>query len=305
MATEKKANKVSIIGLGQMGKKIAQLYIDAGFEVIVWNRSKSKASGLKNAKIADSVQEAITGSTLNIICVYDNNATIEILESLTDKKILVDKTILNLTTGSPEEASKIEEIITEQGGYYINGAIQVAPDQMGLNDTTILMAGNKNAYQQNKSSLDILGGNLKHLSENASASSAMDLATLTWLYGSYIGLIYAVKLCQQYGLKLEDFSAIIGEIIPGFTIFFKHEIDVINSGDYSITQSPLPISVAATKRIADSFKALNVNQEFPEILARILEEASQKGLENEELAAIIKVIEKKQRPNNGKSQPGR
>jgi len=292
MTTTKKSTKISIIGLGQMGKKMAQLYVDAGFEVIVWNRSKSRASDLKNVKIADNVLEAVKDSTLSIFCVSDNKAVLEILDGLTDKKVLIGKTVLNLTTGSPKEATEIEALINELGGSYINGALQVAPDQMGLENTTILVSGTRDAYLQNKSSLDILGGNPKYLSEKAAASSAMDLATLTWLYGSYIGLMYGVKLAQQYGLKLEDFSTIIGEITSGFTDFFKHEIDVINRGDYSITQSPLPISVAATQRIADSFKELNVMQEFPETLARILEEASNKGLGNEELAAIIKVIGK-------------
>ncbi|WP_423129216.1 NAD(P)-dependent oxidoreductase [Gaoshiqia sp. Z1-71] len=288
----KESNKVSVIGLGQMGKKLAQLYIDAGFDVSVWNRTRSKASDLENVKIVNSAFDAIKDSTISILCVYDNNAVLEILESITDNEIFAGKTILNLTTGSPNEASEIEAIITAQGGAYINGAIQVAPDQMGLNNTTVLLSGSRNVYLQNKSYLEVLGGNLKYLSEKPSASSAMDLAALTWLYGSYIGLIYAVTLCRRYDLKLEGFSAIIEEITPGYTDFFKYEIDVINRGDYRITQSPLPISVAATQRIADSFKELNVIQEFPEILAKILGEANRKGLDHEELAAIIKVIEK-------------
>jgi 3-hydroxyisobutyrate dehydrogenase-like beta-hydroxyacid dehydrogenase len=186
----------------------------------------------------------------------------------------------------------MEALITSQGGNYINGALQVAPDQMGHKDTTILVSGTKNAFLENKYSLDVLGGNIKYLGEKAAASSAMDLATLTWLYGSYVGLMYGVELSRQYGLKLEDFSAIIEEVTPGYTTFFKHQIDVINRGDYHITQSPLSISVAATRRIANSFKELNVMQEFPENIARILAEADRKGLYNEELAAIIKVIEK-------------
>ncbi|WP_257670422.1 NAD(P)-dependent oxidoreductase [Parapedobacter tibetensis] len=293
MKTTKKANgKVSVLGLGQMGRKLVQLYVDAGYEVTVWNRTKSKALDLENVKIADHAAEAIASSTLIIICVYDNKGTFGILESLADQQILAHKTIVNLTTGSPKEAGEIEKIISAHGGHYINGAIQAAPDQMGLENTTILLSGNKNAYQQHKGALDILGGNLKHLSEKAAASSAMDLATLTWLYGSYIGLIYGVKLSQWYGLNLEDYGTIIGEITPGFTEFFKYEIDVINREDYRITQSPLTISVAATQRIADTFKELDVLQEFPAVLANILEKADRKGLANEELAAIVKVIDK-------------
>jgi len=301
MTTSNELNRISIIGLGQMGKKIAQLYIDAGYEVTVWNRTKNKGSDLKDVKIANSAYEAMNSSKISIICVLDNNATFEILDSLTNKEFLVGKIIFNLTTGSPKEASEIEAIITNQGGEYFNGAIQVAPEQMGLKDTTLLVSGNRTIFLQHKSSLVILGGHIKYLGEKASASSAMDLATLTWLYGSYMGLIYAVTLCQQYNLKLEDFSAIVGEVTPGYTDFFKYEIDVIKRGDYRITQSPLSISVAATQRIADSFKELNVIQEFPQILAKILEKANRKGLDDEELAAIIKVIDS-QKANIGKTK---
>jgi 3-hydroxyisobutyrate dehydrogenase-like beta-hydroxyacid dehydrogenase len=293
MTTTKKSDKISIIGLGQMGRKLAQLYVDAGFEVTVWNRSKGKASDLTKVKMANTFFEAVTNSSLIIICVSDNAAVFGLLESVSDiNKIFTGKTVLNLTTGSPTEADEIEAFIISQGGSYINGALQVAPDQMGLKDTTILMSGAQNAFLESKYSLDVLGGNIKYLGEKAAASSAMDLATLTWLYGSYVGLIYGVELSRQYGLKLEDFSSIIEEVTPGYTTFFKHQIDVINRGDYRITQSPLSISVAATRRIANSFKELDVMQEFPENVARILAEADRKGLYNEELAAIIKVIEK-------------
>lgn len=286
------SKKISVIGLGQMGRKIAQLYLDAGFEVTVWNRTKGKAKDLNNIILVDDVSEAIKRSPISIICVYDNNGTLEILQSIKDKSILLNKTIVNFTTGSPKEAAEIETIVISQTGKYINGAIQVAPDQMGLENTTVLLAGNQNVYGQNKAILDVLGGNLKYLSETPSASSAMDLATLTLLYGSYIGLIYAVKLCQEYDLKLEDFSSIVGEVSPGYTDFFKYEIDVIKHGDFTITQSPLPISVAATQRIAESFKELEVLQEFPKVLANILNKANKEGLGNEELAALIKVISK-------------
>ncbi|MGS2764922.1 NAD(P)-dependent oxidoreductase [Sinomicrobium sp. M5D2P9] len=293
MKTAKKTiKKVSLIGLGQMGKKLAQMYMDSGYEITVWNRTREKTREFEDVNIAEHAQEAIARSPFIIICVYDNSATLSILNSLADQDVLEGKTIVNLTTGGPDETSEIEKIISTQKGNYINGAIQVAPDQMGLESTTVLLSGNKKAYDYQKPAFDVLGGNLKYLGEKAAASSAMDLATLTWLYGSYIGLIYGVSLGQKYGLNLEDYSQIIGEITPGFTEFFQYEIDVINRGDYRITQSPLPISIAATQRIADSFKELDVLREFPEAVKNILKHAGEKGLGNEELAAIVKVINK-------------
>ena len=39
-------NQISIIGLGPMGIKIAQLYLQKGFQVTVFNRTAAKADQL-------------------------------------------------------------------------------------------------------------------------------------------------------------------------------------------------------------------------------------------------------------------
>ena len=38
--------RIAFIGLGRMGHGMAGRYLDAGFEVAVWNRSKAKAEDL-------------------------------------------------------------------------------------------------------------------------------------------------------------------------------------------------------------------------------------------------------------------
>lgn len=285
---------ISIIGLGQMGRRIAQLYSEAGFDVTAWNRTTNKDFKLPQVKIAATLEDAIGQNLLTIICVYDNAATGQILKALPDPGILRGRTLVNLTTGSPNEVEALEKFLQQQGGNYLNGAIQVAPDQMGLPETTILMGGEPSSMKKYTADLKVLGGNLRVLGDAAAASSAMDLATLTWLYGSYMGLMYGVKLCQAFGLKLQDFAAIIEEIVPGFTAFFKHEINMISENNYEVTQSPLQISVSATKRIADTFKGLPVAQDFPQIISDILKQAdAEHGSKQNELAVLAKVIEKK------------
>ena len=294
MKTNYNDRKISIIGLGQMGKKIAELYVSAKFDVMVWNRTPSKAAGLANVGIAKSVEEAINHGSLHIICVYDNTGTEEIFNQLGNKQILTSKTIINLTTGSPAEVESLEEMVTKAGGYYLNGAIQVAPDQMGKSATTILLGGKSTTFEKVHEDLKVLGGNLRHLGEKASASSAMDLAALTWLYGSYVGLIYGIRLAQAFELKLEDFGKIIEEVVPGFTDFFKHQINTVSAENYDVTQSPLEISVLATKRIADTFESLPVAQEFPQIISSILQRTGSKyGGKGKELAIVLKAIERK------------
>jgi 3-hydroxyisobutyrate dehydrogenase-like beta-hydroxyacid dehydrogenase len=284
------SKRISVIGLGQMGKKIAEMFVQKDYDVTVWNRTEAKAKEVTAAKIAKRVEDALAQSTVSIICVYDNRAVLEILTGVKDRKVFSGKTIINFTTGSPEEVRKLESELAGLGVTYLNGAIQVAPDQMGLPDTTILMGGNRAAFDSCKEILDVLGGNIKFLGDHASASPAMDMATLSWVYGSFVGLMYGVALCQSEGINLKDYSTIIGEIAPGFLEFYKHEINMIREGNFNITQSPLSIRIGASQRIADTIKAMGSDTSFTDVIASLLLKAKDKGYEQEEVAALIKVI---------------
>ena len=69
--------KVAFIGLGRMGHGMAGRYLDAGFEVAVWNRSKTKAEDLiaRSARWAASPAEAADGADAVVTMVADDAAS--------------------------------------------------------------------------------------------------------------------------------------------------------------------------------------------------------------------------------------
>ena len=290
MSEKSSEKKVSIIGLGQMGKKLAQIYIGDGYDVTVWNRSPEKAQDLNAHRVASGVTEALDASDVIVICVLDNSIVFDLINRA--GSVLLGKTIINFTTGSPEEVKDLEASIKSAGGFYLNGAIQVAPEQMAMADTTILMAGNKSVFDKYRALLDKLGGNIKYLAENAAASPAMDLATLSWVYGSFLGLMYGVAFCRKEGINLDQYSTVIGEIAGSFLEFYKHEIKTITENNYNITQSPMSISIIASQRITDAAKSMGLDTRFTDSVAAMLANTKKHGLENEEVSALIKIVEK-------------
>lgn len=290
MSEKSSEKKVSIIGLGQMGKKLAQIYIGDGYDVTVWNRSPEKAQDLNAHRVASGVTEALDASDVIVICILDNSIVFDLINRA--GSVLLGKTIINFTTGSPEEVKDLEASIKSAGGFYLNGAIQVAPEQMAMADTTILMAGNKSVFDKYRALLDKLGGNIKYLAENAAASPAMDLATLSWVYGSFLGLMYGVAFCRKEGINLDQYSTVIGEIAGSFLEFYKHEIKTIAENDYNITQSPMAISIIASQRITDAAKSMGLDTRFTDSVAAMLANTKKHGLENEEVSALIKIVEK-------------
>jgi len=273
-----------------MGVKLAELLVNAQYSVHVWNRTLSRANALSGVLIQPEPDEAIAASRLIVTCVYDYQAMKNILHGIKNQSALAGKTIINFTTGSPKEAEEMEAWLNAHNAGYINGALQVAPDQMGLPHTTILLSGNPSVYSRHEDTLKVFGGNLKYLGPKALLASAMDLATLSWLYGSYVGLLHGVGLCQKSGLDLDAFKDILGEITPGFTEFFKHQIGVIKNNDFAVSQSPLAISVSATQRLYEAAKHYQLNTEFLSVIKDFLQMADRNGLGDKELASLIEIV---------------
>jgi 3-hydroxyisobutyrate dehydrogenase len=68
---------VAFIGLGRMGHGMAGRYVDAGFSVAVWNRSRAKAEDLiaRGARWAASPADAAVGADAIVTMVADDKAS--------------------------------------------------------------------------------------------------------------------------------------------------------------------------------------------------------------------------------------
>jgi 3-hydroxyisobutyrate dehydrogenase-like beta-hydroxyacid dehydrogenase len=93
-----------------MGSTIARLMLEAGYRTTVWNRTSAKADALvqQGAVLAPNAADAIDASPTTIICVYDYAATNNILQTEAVAAVLSGRTLIQLTTGSPQEARDAE-----------------------------------------------------------------------------------------------------------------------------------------------------------------------------------------------------
>lgn len=288
-------SNVTVIGLGPMGSKLADLLIDAGQTITLWNRTPGKAQPLieRGATLATSPSAAISASPTTIVCVFDYASVETVLSGEGFPSAMRDRLIINLGTGGPEEARRLESYVLEHGGRYLDGAIQAAPSQMGSDDTPLFVSGEHAHFGGAESLLRIFAGNLIYLGEKIDAAAYMDMATLSYVYGSYAGFLHGANIAKETGLDIAAYGSLVNAISPSFGAFFEHEANVIASGDFQITESPMRISIPAVRRILRTSEQLRINTEVPALIDGWLQRAATAGLADEELAALIKVV----RPN--------
>lgn len=284
--------QITVLGLGSMGQTLARLFLDKGYTVTVWNRTAGKADALaaRGALAAGSAAEAVRASPVAVMCVYGYRAADAILAMEGVAAALDGRLLVQLTTGSPQDARDAEAWAHRQGASYLEGAIQAAPDQMGQPDTPILVSGAEVVFRAAEPLLGVLGGGIVYLGGKASAAAAMDLATLSTIYGTLLGFLHGARVAEHEGFDVAEYGRIVAGIMPTFAGFLQHEGGVIQSGDFAISQSPMRISIEATQRILQTAQQAGISTEFPAFAAGLFKRADAAGLGGEEVAALIKLL---------------
>lgn len=106
-----KSSKIAFIGTGIMGAPIAEHILDAGYDVTVYTRTRSKAEGLlaKGAHWADGVVNAVTDADV-IFTMVGYPSDVEDVYLSSDGILRASKRgawMIDLTTSSPQLARDI------------------------------------------------------------------------------------------------------------------------------------------------------------------------------------------------------
>jgi 3-hydroxyisobutyrate dehydrogenase-like beta-hydroxyacid dehydrogenase len=131
---------------------------------------------------------------------------------------------------------------------------------------------------------------VRYLGEPVAAAAAMDLATLSYVYGAMLGFLHGARIAESEGFRVDLYGGLVAEISPSFGEFFRHEGAVIQSGRYEVSESPLRISVEATERLAQAARESGINSELPAFASGLFRRAMAAGHGDEEVAAVIKVL---------------
>lgn len=279
-------SEVSVIGLGLMGGALARALQQAGHDIAVWNRSPEKMQPFvdEGAQGAPNVAVAVTASPAILICVDDYTVTRRVLATDEVAPRLSGRTLIQLSTGTPQEAREAATWFGERGAAYIDGAILALPASIG-GDAQILVAGPEPDFRGVEQLLNSLGENLRYLGDNVGAPAALDLAWLSQRFGMILGGIHGINLCLSEGVGADVYAALFEE---GDRVRIVSE--VIAADGYRSPSATVRVWQGVLRRLQGQAQLARINKEFPQFGARIVERAITAGHGDEDVAALIKVF---------------
>ena len=278
----------TLIGLGAMGTAIANSLLKNKYDLTVWNRSPEKMKSLValGAKTTQSLKKAVISSQVIIVCISGYENANSLLNQPEVACLLKDKTIIQLSTGTPKEARNTEKLIHELGGNYLDASIMVYPKTLGSKEAQILVSGLTTVYEDCAAILSCLGGDIRYVGESIGAAAALDLAVLSRLTVITAGVLHGAHICEAEGVSLDTLANLYPEgdrarslVMAVHNDEYEHNISAsINTG------------IVCVSAIRDHSQDLGINHEVPSFILSLYQRAVDAGLKHQEAASLIKIL---------------
>jgi len=287
-------NEISVIGLGEMGAAIARTLLKNGYKVTVWNRTIEKAEKLagEGATVAKDAFTAVNASPVIITCVSTYETTRSILSDDKTASALAGRTLIELSTGTPQDARDAEFWFHSVGAEYLDGAIAATPNLLGKPNTPIFVSGAESVYRKNEATLKILGGGTNYVGESIGAAAAWDLGFLSFLWGTFLGFFHSARLFESEGIRVDNLGKMISDISPVIGEMLKHDSELIQNGTFDNPQASLEICATSVDLILKQAQDAGINAEIPAFNRKIFQKGIDAGYGKEGLAALIKTLRK-------------
>lgn len=251
---------VTVLGLGEMGSALAGALIDGGHPTTVWNRTSARAQSLaaRGAHVAPSAPEAVQSSELVVICLLDHVAVGEVLDVAGD---LSGRTVVNLTSQTPDQSRTTAAWVTDRGGAYLAGAIMADPDQIGTSDAHLYYAGPVEVFDKHRHTLTPLGGGTRFFGADPGLASLYLTGATALGYELLIGYLHTVALFGAEGIDAPTFTPVVAEVIGDIVAFLPVLADAIDDRTYPPDLGPLRTQAAIMGDLVDTREARGVDAE--------------------------------------------
>jgi 3-hydroxyisobutyrate dehydrogenase-like beta-hydroxyacid dehydrogenase len=170
---------VAVIGLGGMGRAIAERLSARAFTLRVWNRTRQKAEGL-NATVCDSPAEAARGAALVLTSLAADDAVRDVvfgggglLEALEGDAVHVGASTISLQLGR-----ELAQAHGERGKGYVSAPVIGRPEAARQGKLFVLAGGDEPLRARCQPLFEAIGQGRFDFPEAAQANLAKILANL-------------------------------------------------------------------------------------------------------------------------------
>ena len=197
--------KLGFIGLGIMGVPMAMNLRKAGFEVIVYNRTRAKTETLRSlgASVADSPKQVAAEAEIIITIVSDTPDVQDVLfgESGVAAGLTPGKIVIDMSTISPEATKAFATKISAHGCELLDAPVSGGEPGAIAGTLTIMVGGSQAAFEKCRAVFSAMGKNIVHTGPSGSGQCTKMVNQVICSL-NIVAMTEGLLLAQRAGLDL-------------------------------------------------------------------------------------------------------
>ncbi len=234
-----KQHKLGWIGIGRMGYAMAQRLAQAGCDIAVWNRTRSKAEPLQpyGARVVDTLPD-LAGCDIVFTMVSTGKDVKEVLfgaNGVMSKggkpKIVVDSTSISL-----EESAEIRAQLAKHGVKFLAAPVSGNAKVIKAGKLTVVASGPRDAFDAVAPYLESIGQGVSYVGDGELSRIAKICHNV--MLGVVIqNLCEITVLAEKAGMQRHAFLDFLNKSVMG-SMFTRYKTPALSNLDFHVTFTP-------------------------------------------------------------------
>jgi 3-hydroxyisobutyrate dehydrogenase len=290
--------KIGWIGIGRMGAALATRLLEAGHDVSVYNRTRSKAETLQSlgARVVDrpvdladrDVVFSMVSAPKDLVAVTVGDGGLFTADGVAPR-ILVDS-----STVSEQASAQTRTAAAERGTQLLAAPVSGNPSVIAAGKLTVAVSGPRAAFDEVENLLNLFGRGVTYVGEGEVAR-LVKIAHNVFLGVVIQSLAEITVLAERGGVSRAAFLEFLNDSVMG-SVFSRYKSPALVNLDFTPTFTnillnkdielgleagrklgvPMPIASATGQLVASAIGAGHTTQDFATL---ILEQARRSGYE--------------------------
>lgn len=267
-----------------MGTPMAANLLKAGYKVNIYLRDPSKRSPLlsNGANGVDELNNFIEQTDVIFLTLPNDSITEDTFEKILSTNIS-GKTFINSSTISPSLAQKLHHAVSVKEGVYIDAPVSGSVKPAIDGTLSFLVGGEQQAYTENIPFFEIMGKHHYYLGQAGSGSKAK-LAINYYMSVVVQGLAETVLFAEENGISREMMTAIVNDGACG------SGMSKIKTAPILKDEYPAAFPLKFMLKDLRLAQAEGWNTDLINAAEKMFNKASEQGLAEQDLMAVIKAI---------------
>ena len=281
--------RIAFLGLGIMGKPMAQNLVKAGHEVKVWNRTPGKIVG--GAHGAATPKEAAKDAEIVWLCVSDTAAVEQVLfgkdgviESLKPGAIVVDS-----STILPSASLKFAERLRAKGGEFVDAPVTGSKTGAESGQLIFIVGARQETFDKLQPLFSAMGKSAVRVGENGKGLAAK-LSMNLMIALTFEGFAEALVLAKKQGVNLEPLMSLINQSMVRSGVV-DYKAPFVLSRDFT-ANFPMKLMHKDINLMLEAARQNGVKLPALETVDKIYQKSRAEGQSDLDYAATLLTLEK-------------